>query len=63
VKPGDVLFVIDQRPYQDVLDQDKANLEKAYAQRIEMVWDQTSDEDRTIRWLLNELVASVGDLQ
>ena len=63
MKPGDVLFVIDQRPYQDVLDQDKANLEKAYAQRIEMVWDQTSDEDRTIRWLLNELVASVGDLQ
>ena len=33
VKPGDVLFVIDQRPYQHVLDQDKANLEKADAQR------------------------------
>jgi membrane fusion protein, multidrug efflux system len=33
VKPGDVLFVIDQRPYQDVLDQDKANLQKADAQR------------------------------
>jgi DNA-binding transcriptional LysR family regulator len=30
---------------------------------IEMVWDQTSDEDHTIRWLLNELVASLGDLQ
>jgi len=33
VKPGDVLFVIDQRPYQAVLDQDKANLQKADAQR------------------------------
>jgi multidrug efflux system membrane fusion protein len=33
VKPGDVLFGIDQRPYQDVLDQDKANLQKADAQR------------------------------
>jgi RND family efflux transporter MFP subunit len=33
VKPGEVLFVIDQRPYQDVLDQDKANLQKADAQR------------------------------
>ena len=33
VKPGDVLFVIDQRPYQHVLDQDKANLRKADAQR------------------------------
>ena len=33
VKPGDVLFVIDQRPYQDFLDQDKVNLQKADAQR------------------------------
>jgi RND family efflux transporter MFP subunit len=33
VKLGEVLFVIDQRPYQDVLDQDKANLQKADAQR------------------------------
>ena len=33
VKPGDVLFVIDPRPYQDVLDQDKANLQSAGAQR------------------------------
>ena len=33
VKPGDVLFVIDQRPYRNVLDQDKANLQKADAQR------------------------------
>ena len=33
VKPGDVLFVIDQRPYQHVLDQDKATLQKADAQR------------------------------
>jgi RND family efflux transporter MFP subunit len=33
VKPGDVLFVIDQRPYQHVLDQDKASLRKADAQR------------------------------
>ena len=33
VKPGDVLFVIDPRPYQDVLDQDKANLQSADAQR------------------------------
>src|SRR6516164_7587133 len=29
VKAGDVLFVIDPRPYQDVLDQLKANLQKA----------------------------------
>lgn len=35
----------------------------AVAVEIEMVWHQTSDEDHTIRWLLNELVASVGDLQ
>jgi DNA-binding transcriptional LysR family regulator len=35
----------------------------AVAIEIEMVWHQTSDGDRTIRWLLNELVASVGDLQ
>jgi membrane fusion protein, multidrug efflux system len=33
VKPGDVLFVIDQRPYQDVLDDAKANLQKADADR------------------------------
>jgi membrane fusion protein, multidrug efflux system len=33
VKPGDVLFVIDQRPYQNVLDEAKANLQKADAQR------------------------------
>ena len=33
VKPGDVLFVIDPRPYRDVLDQDKANLQKADAER------------------------------
>jgi membrane fusion protein, multidrug efflux system len=33
VKPGDVLFVIDPRPYQDVLDQASANLESADAQR------------------------------
>jgi membrane fusion protein, multidrug efflux system len=33
VKPGDVLFVIDQRPYKHVLDQDKASLQKADAQR------------------------------
>ena len=33
VKPGDVLFVIDQRPYRHVLDQDKANQQKADAQR------------------------------
>jgi RND family efflux transporter MFP subunit len=33
VKPGDVLFVIDQRPYQDVLDQAKANLQDAEALR------------------------------
>jgi RND family efflux transporter MFP subunit len=33
VKPGDVLFVIDQRPYRNVLDQDKANLQRADAQR------------------------------
>jgi DNA-binding transcriptional LysR family regulator len=35
----------------------------AVAIEIEMVWHQTSDGDHTIRWLLNELVASVGDLQ
>jgi hypothetical protein len=35
----------------------------AVAVEIEMVWDQTSDEDHTIRSLLNELVASVGNLQ
>jgi DNA-binding transcriptional LysR family regulator len=34
----------------------------AVAVEIEIVWDQTLDEDHTIRWLLNELVASVGDL-
>ena len=33
VKPGDLLFVIDPRPYQDVLDQAKANLQSAEAQR------------------------------
>ncbi|MGA7129958.1 MAG: biotin/lipoyl-binding protein, partial [Chthoniobacterales bacterium] len=33
VKPGDVLFVIDPRPYQDVLDQAKANLQDAEALR------------------------------
>jgi RND family efflux transporter MFP subunit len=33
VKPGDVLFVIDQRPYQDVLDEANANRQKADAQR------------------------------
>jgi len=33
VKPGDVLFVIDPRPYQDVLDQTNANLQSADAQR------------------------------
>ena len=33
VKPGDVLFVVDQRPYRNVLDQDKANLQRADAQR------------------------------
>jgi multidrug efflux pump subunit AcrA (membrane-fusion protein) len=33
VKPGDLLFVIDPRPYQDVLDQAKANLQNADAQR------------------------------
>jgi multidrug efflux pump subunit AcrA (membrane-fusion protein) len=33
VKPGDVLFVIDQRPYQHVLDQNKATLQKADTQR------------------------------
>ena len=33
VKPGDVLFVIDPRPYQDVLDQASANLQSADAQR------------------------------
>jgi membrane fusion protein, multidrug efflux system len=33
VKPGDVLLVIDQRPYQHVLDEANANLQKADAQR------------------------------
>jgi RND family efflux transporter MFP subunit len=33
VKPGDVFFVIDPRPYQDVLDQANANLQSADAQR------------------------------
>src|SRR3954462_3081536 len=33
VNPGDLLFVIDPRPYQDVLDQDNANLRSAEAQR------------------------------
>jgi multidrug efflux system membrane fusion protein len=33
VKPGDVLFVIDPRPYQHVLDQANANLQSADAQR------------------------------
>ena len=33
VKPGDVLFVIDPRPYQHVLDQSNANLQSADAQR------------------------------
>jgi RND family efflux transporter MFP subunit len=33
VKPGDLLFVIDPRPYQDVLDQANANLQSAEAQR------------------------------
>jgi biotin carboxyl carrier protein len=33
VKPGDVLFVIDPRLYQDVLDQAKANLQTTDAQR------------------------------
>src|SRR6516164_2693166 len=33
VKPGDVLFVIDPRPYQDVLDQASANLQAADAQQ------------------------------
>src|ERR1700745_1358879 len=33
VKPGDVLFVVDQRPYRNVLDQDKANLQRADAKR------------------------------
>ncbi len=33
VKPGDVLFVIDPRPYQDVLDQANANLQSADAER------------------------------
>jgi len=35
----------------------------AVAIEIEMVWHQNADGDHTIRWLLNELVASVGDLQ
>jgi DNA-binding transcriptional LysR family regulator len=35
----------------------------AVAIEIEMVWRQTSDGDHIIRWLLNELIASVGDLQ
>jgi len=33
VRPGDVLFVIDPRPYQDLLDQARANLQDADAQR------------------------------
>ena len=33
VHPGDVLFMIDPRPYQDVLDQTNANLQSAAAQR------------------------------
>src|ERR1700758_973078 len=33
VKPGDVLFVIDPRPYQDALDQANANLQSADAER------------------------------
>jgi multidrug efflux system membrane fusion protein len=33
VKPGDILFVIDPRPYQHVLDQANANLQRADAQR------------------------------
>src|SRR5271165_2047890 len=33
VKPGDILFVIDPRPYQHVLDQANANLQSADAQR------------------------------
>jgi RND family efflux transporter MFP subunit len=33
VKPGDVLFVIDPRPYQDILDQSNANLQSADAER------------------------------
>jgi RND family efflux transporter MFP subunit len=33
VEKGDLLFVIDPRPYQDVLDQAKANLQSAEAQR------------------------------
>jgi multidrug efflux pump subunit AcrA (membrane-fusion protein) len=32
VKSGDVLFIIDQRPYQAALDQAQANLEQAKAQ-------------------------------
>ena len=33
VKPGDALFVIDPRPYQDALDQANANLQSADAER------------------------------
>ena len=33
VKPGDVLLVIDPRPYQDVLDQANANFQSADAER------------------------------
>src|SRR6516165_7193868 len=33
VKAGDVLFVIDPRPYQDVLDQANANLQSTDAER------------------------------
>jgi RND family efflux transporter MFP subunit len=33
VKPGDILFVIDPRPYKDVLDQATANLQSADAER------------------------------
>jgi hypothetical protein len=34
----------------------------AVAVEIETLWNQASDEDHAIRWLLNELAASVGDL-
>jgi len=33
----------------------------AVAVEIEVVWNRTSDEDLTIRWLLNELISSVSD--
>ena len=35
----------------------------AVAVEIETLWNQASDEDHTIRWLLHELAASVGDLE